>query len=494
MNLRRKRGRTILRISIGMALVVVGASLAFFLYTRAGDGGFFQWDVARPYSPLVAALIGGGSAVLLGLWVMNSWGRLRFRHSGDVLVSISLVWMGFGAGMFGPALVGEKGSWESGSSVVYSFELERVSMPAELVRFWSGANSGPYIAAGPENRLWIALNSSPTPYLSPLGSSAFEGEVAVASFQPDLEWEFGKLVNLTEMDSRIQQVRDIQWHGNKLVFSNVEVKSNCMVLQIWTADLEPDGDEVRSVELVWESSPCLEPRMSAEEKINGLQSGGRLAINEDGHYLIAVGDFRMGLSVHKEYEGRPDPLGTTGSYGKILRVEPGGSASIVSSGHRNPQGLFLDFDTDRLWSSEHGPNAGGELNLVVEGADYGWPDTTYGVPYSANLPESDWQIGRWGSHHEGFMKPILAWMPSIAPSQLIVYGGSHFPAWNGDILLATLKDESLRRIRLDGERVVFDEKIFIGERVRDLIELDDGRLILSFDSGRFGVMTLPTSK
>lgn len=302
------------------------------------------------------------------------------------------------------------------------------------------------------------------------------------------------VTNLTEIDSRVQHLRDLQTYEDGLVFSNVELKTDCMVLQVWAAELSADEAKVVSMENIYESQPCLDPSLSPEHNIYALQSGGRLAVKEDGSVLVTVGDFRMGLSINQEFEGRPEPLGPGGSYGKILRIYPGGVTGVVSSGHRNPQGLFLDSAASRLWSSEHGPNAGGELNVIIEGLDYGWPDKTYGVPYGPNLPEGDWEIGRWGSHHEGFEKPVLAWMPSIAPSQVIVYQGGHFPAWRGDILLSTMKDESLRRIRLDENRVVFDERIEIGERVRDLVELDDGRLLVSFDSGALGVLSLPSTQ
>ena len=477
------------RIFLRTLLVMLGVSLAYSFYRLLGDGEIFAWSLASVYAPLGAALIGGGSAVLVGLWVVNSWGKFRLRHSRALLVSVSLIWMGFGAGLLGPAVLGQRAAWEISGSVLYSLELDKIKLPAELERSWSGTKPGAYIAAGGPDQLWIALNSSPPAVLQP-GEPSTAGEVSISSFRSDPEWVFGKFTNLTKIDARVQQVRDIEPDGSRLVFSNIELKIDCMVLQVWSANLARTGHEIDSVELIWESSPCLEPSMSPEETINSEQSGGRLAIEQDGSVLVTVGDFRMGLSVHDEYEGRPIPLQSTGAYGKILRIKPDGTTELVSSGHRNPQGIFFDSETNRLWSSEHGPNAGGELNLIVEGSDYGWPDTTYGVPYGPNLPESELDMGRWGSDHEGFEKPILAWMPSIAPSQLIVYAGTHFSAWKGDILVATLKDKSLRRIRLDGDRVVFDERIFIGERVRDLVELHDGRLLLSFDSGGLGVLSL----
>lgn len=371
--------------------------------------------------------------------------------------------------------------------VVYTIDLDYINLPADLGDFWS-TQPGPYIASR-GNQIFVAGNSSLAPNLLVPGHADFSGgikeggEVAIGVLSPAIGGELRGFANISEIDSRIQHVRDLQIYKDLFLFSNIELKSNCMVLQVWTAELSDDGAKTNSVKNIWQSNPCLGPRMSPEGIISSRQSGGRISLEGDGSVLLSVGDFRLGLSDDREFEGRPDPLKPGSSYGKILRVQPCGGTDSLSSGHRNPQGLFFDSTTSHLWISEPGPNAGGELNLIIEGADHGWPDTSYGVPYGPNLPQADCKISRWGSHHEGFEKPVLAWMPSIAPSQVIQYQSEHFPAWRGDILLATLRDQSLRRIRLDGDRVLFDERIEIGERVRDLVELHDGRLLLSFDSG-----------
>lgn len=98
---------------LGVLWIFLGIGLAFSLYAWPGDDNIFSWSVATPYAPLVAALIGFGGAVLLGFWLLNFWGKLKFRHRGRLLVGISLVWIGFGAGLFGPAALGREGSWET---------------------------------------------------------------------------------------------------------------------------------------------------------------------------------------------------------------------------------------------------------------------------------------------------------------------------------------------------------------------------------------------
>ena len=444
-------------------------------------------------------VIGVISAALLILWILNSLGKLKFRFSFQTLVSVSIIWIGFGAGLLGPVAITQLAEDNADNtaidSVVYQMELNPLTFPDELEEFL-GTLPGPYIASASTTQHYAILNNDDTTQLRE-DSENVTGRVALASFSsltPELnidEW-----VVLTDLNPRIQHVRDVQLTNRGLAFTNIELKNDCFNLQLWEAALSDGSLKDMGVTMLWESNPCLSWDMSPERVSSHGQSGARLVVLPSGDFLVSVGDFRMGLSVHQEYEGRPDPLGPNGSYGKILRITPDGSEQVISTGHRNPQGLFFDEMTDRLWNTEHGPNAGGELNLVIEGKDYGWPDVTYGVPYGPNLPQGDWEIGRWSGSHDGFEKPRLAWMPSVAPSQLLVYRGEEFPGWHGDLLIATMKDESIRRIRLDGNRVVFDERIEIGERdadfrrIRDMVELADGRLLLSFDSGELSVLSL----
>ena len=447
-------------------------------------------------------VIGAISAALLILWIAHSLGKLKFRFSFQTLLSVSIIWIGFGAGLLGPAAVVGPAAVASAledntaiDSVVYQMELSPLTFPDELEEFL-GLNSGPYIASASTTQHYAILNSNLNQLELREASENVTGRVALASFSsltPELnidDWVF-----LTDLNPRIQHVRDVQLTNRGLAFTNVELKDDCFTVQVWQADLSEGSLKDMGLNMLWESNPCLTWDMSPEGVLYASQSGARLVVRPSGDFLVSVGDFRMGLNTNQKYEGRPDPLGPNGSYGKILRINPDGSEQVISTGHRNPQGLFFDEMTDRLWSSDHGPQSGGELNLVVEGKDYGWPDVTYGVPYGPNLPQGDWEIRRWSGNHDGFEKPRLAWMPSVAPSQLLVYRGEEFPGWNGDLLIATMKDESIRRIRLDGNRVVFDERIEIGERatfrrIRDMVELADGRLLLSFDSGELAVLSL----
>jgi cytochrome c2 len=162
------------------------------------------------------------------------------------------------------------------------------------------------------------------------------------------------------------------------------------------------------------------------------------------------------------------------SFGKTLLIDVGtGAASTFTMGHRNQQGLYID-PSGNIWSSEHGPKGGDELNLLVKGKNYGWPIVTYGTNYYASV----WPLNPQQGRHDGFEPPVYAWVPSVGVSSLTGIRGNLFGRWKGDLLVASLVGTSLWRMRVERGSVVSTEKIEIGSRVRDVIEGEDGRLIL----------------
>jgi cytochrome c2 len=132
-----------------------------------------------------------------------------------------------------------------------------------------------------------------------------------------------------------------------------------------------------------------------------------------------------------------------------------------------------------IWLTEHMARGGDELNLLREGADYGFPHVSYGTSYGT----LDWPIGDAPGRHEGFMRPVHAWVPSIGPSQMVIASGKAFPAWRGDILLATLPARSLYRIRVEEGRVIFVEPMPTIHRMRDLIETAGGEFVILAEDG-----------
>ena len=154
---------------------------------------------------------------------------------------------------------------------------------------------------------------------------------------------------------------------------------------------------------------------------------------------------------------------------------------IWSYGHRNPQGVFYDKSQQRLWSNEHGPRGGDEINLISPGLNYGWPIISHGKEYWGPV-----QVGE-GQEKEGMEQPIKFYIPSIAPSSLIVYSGKAFPAWKGNLFAGALKMTHINRIEINSfGREVEEERLLerLGERIRDILESPEGWLYFSTDSGK----------
>jgi glucose/arabinose dehydrogenase len=147
---------------------------------------------------------------------------------------------------------------------------------------------------------------------------------------------------------------------------------------------------------------------------------------------------------------------------------PGAMPAIWSYGHRNPQGLAMDPRDGLLYSTEHGPRGGDELNLILPGRTYGWPVITYGMNYDGTP-----MVGI--TEKEGMEQPLVYWVPSIAVCGLDFLTGERFPKWRNDLLAGALAQQEVRRIRITGGKVVSQEIILknIG-RVRDVATGPDG--------------------
>jgi glucose/arabinose dehydrogenase len=146
-------------------------------------------------------------------------------------------------------------------------------------------------------------------------------------------------------------------------------------------------------------------------------------------------------------------------------------------GNRNMQGAALHPHSGLLWIHEHGPQGGDEVNVIRAGVNYGWPVITYGANYGTGT-----RIGE-GTHKSGMAQPIHYWVPSIAPSGMAFYTGDRFPAWRGDLFVGALRDQLLVRLKLDGEKVVKEERMLrntIG-RIRDVRNGPDGYIYLLTD-------------
>jgi len=227
--------------------------------------------------------------------------------------------------------------------------------------------------------------------------------------------------------------------------------------------------EARHWEPLFETTPCL-PFKGGGNSFGGHFAGGKLALLDETHLLLTVGDHEFDGYNADRAVSQEDSV----SYGKTILLDlDSGDSRVFTKGHRNPQGLYVDPE-GVIWLTEQGPRGGDELNRIVEGANYGWPLVTYGTDYSLPI----WPLSLEPGRHEGYEKPLFSWVPSIAVSALIGVEGGPFDLWKGDLLAGALGSQTIWRIRLDGERVVLAEPIAIDERVRDLVMGPDGRVIL----------------
>ena len=185
------------------------------------------------------------------------------------------------------------------------------------------------------------------------------------------------------------------------------------------------------------------------------------------HLLLTAG-------VHKLYQ---HPAFPDAKYlGKVLRLEiQTGEVEVLAEGLRNSQGLVRDADGN-LWATDHGPQGGDELNLLQAGGNYGWPHVTYGIEYGNRVPE-EMEYNDVGQH-DGFLRPVYAWIPSPAISAMAVNDEQQLPLWKDDLLVTSLKDRSLFRFRRHGTDVQYFERIELGYRIRDIAIMPDGRIAL----------------
>jgi glucose/arabinose dehydrogenase len=232
-------------------------------------------------------------------------------------------------------------------------------------------------------------------------------------------------------------------------------------------------------EVVFESRPCMQLSYRNDSPFQSPNSGGRLLLDGD-RLLLSLGDHHLDGMSNPEMASQRDDS----DYGKVIAIDLVTlSSSHLAKGVRNPQGLAMDR-YGRLWLTEHGPRGGDELNIVRAGENYGWPLVTLGTAYGA----FDWNPNPEQGRHQGYAAPVYSWVPSIGPSNLLEVRG--MPArWDGDLLVASLEANTLFRLRIEDERVVLSEPIRIGERIRDLVQMPDGTVLLWTDSRRLIELT-----
>jgi len=235
------------------------------------------------------------------------------------------------------------------------------------------------------------------------------------------------------------------------------------------------GKESITWDTIFETTPCL--KLFSNQLTRGGESGGRMGFYDDHTLMLTVGDYQ-----HDGIDQQPMMAQDQhSSYGKSLLIDlNSGTASIFTRGHRNPQGLYIDHN-GVIWSTEHGPEGGDEVNILEKGANYGWPLVTYGTQYGEHV----WPWNPRQGRHDGFKQPLYTWLPSAAISNLIRLEKGAFPLWADDFLAGNFK-KSLYHFRVQDGRVVFVEKLHISGssgRIRDLLEDQHSRVVLYLDDG-----------
>jgi glucose/arabinose dehydrogenase len=222
------------------------------------------------------------------------------------------------------------------------------------------------------------------------------------------------------------------------------------------------------------------------DKKGGQHFGSRILWRPDGTMLLAIGD---GGNPPVRYEGewiREQAQNPRAHLGKILHLTDAGAPAaekpafedglpeVFSIGHRNIQGMAYDPGTDTIWATEHGARGGDELNLIVRGANYGWPEVTYSREYSGPRISDDTTAPDKND-------PLVVWTPAKAPCGLVFYSGDIMPQWKGDLFSGGLVGRQIRRIDLDGITIVGEEMIPTDARVRDVRQGPDGYLYFLTD-------------
>jgi glucose/arabinose dehydrogenase len=222
---------------------------------------------------------------------------------------------------------------------------------------------------------------------------------------------------------------------------------------------------------------------------SGVHFGSRIGFDSDGKLFLTIGD-----------RGSPaNAQNLNNSNGKILRFNDDGTIppdnpfsgesnilpEIFSYGHRNPQGMAIHPTSGDIWTHEHGPQGGDEINSIKRKRNYGWPEITYGINYNGSI------ISEFTAK-DGMEQPLHYWVPSIAPCGMKFITGDLYPSWKGDLFVGSLKFRYLNRIVLDGEKVILEEKLLeeMG-RMRAIEQGPTGLIYVAMESPGMIVRLLP---
>ena len=271
-------------------------------------------------------------------------------------------------------------------------------------------------------------------------------------------------------------------------------KSNGIVYLAISVNIEGDeGGNTALYRAVLKNNKLEKLRLLYKGKENskkGQHFGSRIIFDNNGYLFFSIGDRgnrdvnpqdlnRDGGKIYRLTEDGEIPKDNPFSYQEITKK------AIYSFGHRNTQGMVKHHKTGEIWTHEHGPRGGDEINIIEAGKNYGWPEITYGINYSGTTITDK-------TSSPGMEQPLYYWVPSIAPSGMAFSSSGIYPEWKDNLFIGSLKFNYLERLVLKDKKVIKREKILenIGGKVRNVIEGPDGFLYVGVD-GKGIIKILP---
>jgi aldose sugar dehydrogenase len=427
----------------------------------------------RPRGLLLAAALGAavGGSFLTGLYLGSEFGIRALKDYASAVIDPS-------SRPQAPA-----GAWKTVPTLLHDVVIERLPLPP--TRRTGGAIGrvgSKLLFATPEGHLGY-LTAEGTLHLMgvrvPMNEEALR-EHPIAG-HPRFDIQYIRVNGMLALDAGPSRHRILVSHHH-YGDGCVDFRVSALTVEVREGGLEPLTADMAPVFI---AEPCIGFRRDAKIPFSGHQAGGRMVPFADGRVLLSIGDHQFD-GTHGMPEpmppGMPEerafPMDPRVSLGKVLLLDPRtGEAEIFATGMRNPQGLLRDIE-GRVWQTEHGPRGGDELNLIERGGNYGWPEVSLGIDYDGG----PWPFNTAQGRHDGYIEPRFAWVPAIGVSNLVQARGGHFPLWEGDLLVTSLLRMTVFRLRTRGDRVVYSEPMEIGERIRDIAVLEDGRIALYADS------------
>ena len=287
----------------------------------------------------------------------------------------------------------------------------------------------------------------------------------------------GELISLGRISEQSERLRDSRFGPTDVAvlkeepsaidflisYPQLDGENRCVRLVAYRYTFTKTSSTLAKLEQWFQGRPCV--------PVGVVQhAAGRIEVINENSAYITTGD--LGFSRINDRSAR-------GLLGGVFRITKEKTTQL-SEGHRNPQGILRVGKS--LYISEHGPRGGDEINLIERGKDYGWPFVTFGEPYSSG----DYVRPDATGAHRGFAKPLVSWVPSVAPTELVQL--PRIAQWGnlrGYIVMGTLAEESLIFLERTSKRKITEkERHFVGERIRDLDIGANGEMVATTDSGK----------